>query len=56
MPTGEDLPELIGRYIVRDVIGRGAMGVILRVHDPQLDRQLAVKLIARELLEGADGE
>jgi hypothetical protein len=52
----EDLPELIGRYMVRDVIGRGAMGVILRAHDPQLDRQLAIKLIARELLDGADGE
>jgi serine/threonine-protein kinase len=52
----EDLPELIGRYMVRDVIGRGAMGVILRAHDPQLDRQLAIKLIARDLLDGADGE
>jgi len=52
----EDLPELIGRYMVRDVIGRGAMGVILRAHDPQLDRQLAIKLIARDLLEGTDGE
>ena len=52
----ETLPDLIGRYTVRDVIGRGAMGVILRAHDPQLDRQLAIKLIARELLEGSDGE
>ncbi|PZW50856.1 serine/threonine-protein kinase [Humitalea rosea] len=51
----EEAPRLIGRYVVEGVIGRGAMGVILRAHDPELDRILAIKLIARDLLEGADG-
>lgn len=51
----EALPGRIGRYVVESLIGRGAMGVILRAHDPELDRILAIKLIARELLEGADG-
>ena len=49
------LPERVGRYIVEGLIGRGAMGVILRAHDPELERRLAIKLIARELLDGADG-
>ena len=52
----ELLPRKIGRYEVQGLIGRGAMGVILRAHDPDLDRTLAIKLIARSLLEGADGD
>ncbi|MGG5818684.1 serine/threonine-protein kinase [Falsiroseomonas sp. HW251] len=49
------LPERIGRYVVEAQIGGGAMGVILRAHDPDLDRRLAIKLIAKDLLQGADG-
>ena len=48
-------PDRISRYLVQGTIGRGAMGVILRAHDPALDRPLAIKLIARELLDGEDG-
>ncbi len=51
----ETPPKRIDRYDIEGVIGRGAMGVILRAHDPVLDRSLAIKLIARELLDGADG-
>ena len=47
-------PRLIGRYVVQSVLGRGAMGVILRAHDPELDRLLAIKLINRDLLDGED--
>ncbi|WP_376089007.1 serine/threonine-protein kinase [Roseomonas sp. CCTCC AB2023176] len=50
----EVIPERIGRYVVRGVAGRGAMGVILRAHDPELDRDVAVKLVATSLLAGAD--
>jgi serine/threonine protein kinase len=52
----EVVPRQIGRYEIQGVIGRGAMGVILRAHDPDLERTLAIKLIARSLLEGADGD
>lgn len=51
----DDTPRLIGRYVVQEVIGRGAMGVILRAFDPELERVLAIKLIARTLLDGTDG-
>ena len=36
----------IGRYVVIDVIGRGGMGVVYKAFDPELDRAIAVKLVA----------
>jgi serine/threonine protein kinase/tetratricopeptide (TPR) repeat protein len=46
-----DAPGRLGRigpYEVIDVIGRGGMGVVLRAHDPKLNRTVAVKVIAPE--------
>ena len=48
-PAGErlDLPELTraGRFRLLGEIARGGMGVVLRAHDPEMDRPLAVKAI-----------
>lgn len=35
----------IGRFLVVDVIGQGAMGVVVRAFDPKLGRTAAVKLV-----------
>lgn len=35
----------VGRFVVIDTIGRGAMGVVLRARDPELDRNVAIKLL-----------
>lgn len=39
-------PEKIGRYRLAGEIGHGAMGAVYRAHDPQLERDVAVKLIS----------
>ena len=51
-----DVPARIGRYVIESVIGRGAMGVIYKAHDPAIDRLVAIKLVRADLLTGADRE
>jgi serine/threonine protein kinase len=44
-----DRPELLGTlgdYEVRDVIGQGGMGVVLKAFDPGLNRLVAIKVMA----------
>jgi serine/threonine-protein kinase len=45
--SGARLPlfEPAGRYELGQVIGRGGMGEVLRARDPQLGRELAVKIL-----------
>jgi serine/threonine-protein kinase len=51
-PQEEPLPAVLregeifaGRYRVESVLGRGGMGVVLRVHDLQLEEEVALKVI-----------
>ena len=45
-------PKFIGRYAIESPLGRGAMGMIYRAHDPDIDRKVAIKLIRADLLDG----
>lgn len=44
----EGPPLRFGRYVVEDFIGEGAMGVVYRAHDPQIDRDVALKIVPPE--------
>ncbi|MBZ4418615.1 serine/threonine-protein kinase [Myxococcus sp. RHSTA-1-4] len=35
----------LGRYVVQEVLGQGGMGVVYAAYDPQLDRQICIKLL-----------
>ena len=50
------IPSCVGPYLVRGVIGSGAMGVVYLAHDPAIDRPVAIKTIHRRLLESGDSE
>ncbi len=53
-PEEEDAPDAsakhaeIGRYVFRRLVGSGGMGVVIAAHDPELDREVAIKLIVAD--------
>jgi WD40 repeat protein/tRNA A-37 threonylcarbamoyl transferase component Bud32 len=47
-------PAAIGRFRVRSRLGAGAFGEVFRAHDPQLDREVALKVAKPGTLDTAD--
>ena len=47
-------PTMAGRFIITEEIARGGMGVIYRGHDPDLGRDLAIKVLKPERVDEAD--
>ena len=44
-----DTPEKFGRYLVKEVLGRGAMGTVYLADDPLITRRVAIKVISAKL-------
>jgi serine/threonine-protein kinase len=47
-------PDFIGKFRIEGLLGRGAMGIVYKAHDPDIDRTVAVKLVRADLLDGQE--
>jgi eukaryotic-like serine/threonine-protein kinase len=52
----EPIPTALGRFRVEALLGKGAMGLVYKAHDPDIERTVAIKLIRADLLDGESRE
>jgi urea transport system substrate-binding protein len=45
--------RVLGKYQIVSVLGKGGMGVVLKAHDPTIDRVVAIKVLADHLATDA---
>src|SRR5262245_9988234 len=48
------VPSRVGKYRVDHVIGRGAIGIVFKGYDEQIDRPVAIKTLRPEILEDVE--
>ena len=52
--NGEPAARQVGRYLIRERLGRGGMATVFKAHDPDIGRDVAIKFLNAALCE--DGE
>ncbi|MFT7492558.1 MAG: serine/threonine protein kinase [Pseudohongiellaceae bacterium] len=49
-------PDMLGKYHIQTVLGKGAMGIVYLGLDPDIDRKVAIKVLHPHLCEGTTGQ
>ncbi len=44
-------PERLGKYEIKGVLGKGAMGIVYKGFDPHIERTVAIKTIRKDLVD-----
>jgi predicted Ser/Thr protein kinase len=52
MSDATDAPRQIGKYRLDGLLGKGAMGMVYRAHDPLIERTVALKTVRRDFGDG----
>jgi serine/threonine protein kinase/osmotically-inducible protein OsmY len=47
-------PQRLDKYQITEVLGKGAMGIVYKAFDPDIQRAVAIKTIRKELIEDDD--
>jgi serine/threonine protein kinase len=49
--TSDNAPGKVGKYRVDAIIGRGAVGIVYKGYDPQIERPVALKTLRNDVLD-----
>ena len=44
-------PERLGKYAIQGVLGKGAMGIVYKAVDPDIERTVAIKTVRKDVLD-----
>ena len=45
------IPDRLGKYEIQSILGKGAMGLVYKAFDPQIERMVAIKTVRKDITE-----